>query len=199
MKTSIKVLLAVVCAALLVAVSVLGTVAYLTSQDEVVNTFTIGEISIGLDESKVDEEGNVIPGEDRVDGNEYELVPGHKYVKDPTIHVAANSQASYLFVKVENGIAAIEDPANTILAQMTANGWKALDGVANVFYYQDIVNTEDKAAMDVPVFTEFTVAGNIDNDTLNGYADATINVTAYAVQADGFADAAAAWTAAAFA
>ena len=198
MKTSIKVLLAVVCAALLVTVSVLGTVAYLTSQDEVVNTFTVGKIDISLDESDVNEEGEVV-GNDRVETNEYKLVPGHKYVKDPTIHVAADSEASYLFVKVENGIAAIEDSANTIAAQMAANGWVALDGVANVYYLNTTVSTEDADAIDVPVFAEFTVAAGIDNATLAAYAGATINVTSYAVQADGFADAAAAWTAAAFA
>ena len=198
MKTSVKVLLAVVCAALLVAVSVLGTVAYLTSQDDVVNTFTVGKIAITLDESEVNEEGEVV-GNDRVDANEYKLVPAHKYVKDPTVHVAADSEESYLFVKVENGIEAIEDSANTIAAQMAANGWVALDGVANVYYYNTTVSTEDADAMDVAVFTEFTVAGDIDNATLDAYAGATINVTAYAVQADGFADAAAAWTAAALA
>ncbi len=193
MKTSMKVLLAAVCAVLLVTASILGTVAYLTSQDEVVNTFTVGKIGISLDETDVDENGEPIDGADPVDGNEYKLVPGHKYVKDPTIHVKAGSEESYLFVKVENGIAAIESSANTIAAQMAANGWVALDGVANVFYYNATV---DGATGDVAVFTEFTVADDVDDTKLEEYANATIKVTAYAVQADGFADAAEAWTAA---
>ena len=41
MKTRSKALLLTLCAVLLVAASVLGTMAYLTSTDEVTNTFTV--------------------------------------------------------------------------------------------------------------------------------------------------------------
>lgn len=43
MKTKSKALLLTLCAVLLVAASVLGTMAYLTSTDTVTNTFTIGQ------------------------------------------------------------------------------------------------------------------------------------------------------------
>ena len=49
-----KVLLLVLCAALLVSVTVAGTVAYLTSTAKVENTFTVGKVKITMDESKVD-------------------------------------------------------------------------------------------------------------------------------------------------
>ena len=42
MKTKRKALLLSLCAVLLVAVSVMGTIAYLTSTDNVANTFTVG-------------------------------------------------------------------------------------------------------------------------------------------------------------
>ncbi len=193
MKTTMKVLLAVVSVVLIVAASVLGTVAFLTSQDEVINTFTVGKIDIDLDESKVDENGDPIEGEDPVKGNEYKLMPGHEYTKDPTIHVSQSSEESYLFVKVENGIAAIEDPTNTIAAQMAANGWVALEGTTNVYYYN---TTVDGSTGDVKVFESFKLADEIGDETLEAYANATIKIVAYAIQADGFADAAAAWTAA---
>ncbi|MDO5041370.1 MAG: SipW-dependent-type signal peptide-containing protein, partial [Peptoniphilus sp.] len=119
MKKTSKALLLGICAVLLITASVLGTMAYLTSQDTVTNTFTVGSVSISLDEKDVDDS---TPGEDRDKANKYNLVPGKTYDKDPTIHVANGSEKSYLFVKVENGISAIEG-ATTVADQMTAKGW----------------------------------------------------------------------------
>ena len=79
-----KVLITILCAVLLVTVSVLGTLAYLTSQDEVVNTFTVGKVNITLDEAAVNADGTEIAGADRVKENNYHLIPGQTYVKDPT-------------------------------------------------------------------------------------------------------------------
>ena len=59
MKTKSKALLMTLCAVLLVAASVLGTMAYLTSTDEVENTFTVGNVKIALDEAKVNADGTV--------------------------------------------------------------------------------------------------------------------------------------------
>jgi len=62
MKTKSKALLLALCAVLLVAASVLGTMAYLTSRAEVTNTFTVGSVSITLDEAPVDENGEATTG-----------------------------------------------------------------------------------------------------------------------------------------
>ena len=99
MKTKSKALLMTLCAVLLVAASVLGTMAYLTSTDEVENTFTVGNVKITLDEAKVNADGTV-NGTERVKGNEYKLMPGHTYVKDPTVTVKAPSVDSYVRMKV---------------------------------------------------------------------------------------------------
>lgn len=107
MKTKSKALLMTLCAVLLVAASVLGTMAYLTSTDEVENTFTVGNVKITLDEAKVSADGT-LNGTDRVKGNEYKLMPGHTYVKDPTVTVKAPSVDSYVRMKVTfNNAAAI--------------------------------------------------------------------------------------------
>ncbi len=52
-----KALLVVACALLLVAASVFGTMAYLTSTDTVTNTFTVGSVAIKLDEADVKLDG----------------------------------------------------------------------------------------------------------------------------------------------
>lgn len=199
MKKTSKALLLSLCAVLLVTASVLGTMAYLTSQDQVVNTFTVGNVAITLDEKDVD---NSTPGEnDRDKANAYKLMPGHNYEKDPIVHVDANSEDCYLFVKVVNEIASIE-AEKTVAQQMTEKGWVAVDAANGIYVY-----TTDKTnpavvtkGSNITVFENFTIAGNVDNTTLATYADKTITVNAYAIQADGFAGKTASeiWAAAGF-
>ena len=185
MKKTRKILLMAACAVLLVCISVGATVAYLTSTDQVVNTFTVGKVAITLDELDVD---NSTPNANRDKANAYKLMPGHSYVKDPTVHFAAGSEESYLFVKVEDGLTAIE-AATTIATQLATNNWKPVDGVANVYVYAK--GTDAKTAVpasttvtDVPVFGSFTLTGTA---SVANYANAQIKVIAYAIQADGFA------------
>lgn len=184
------------CAVLLVAASVLGTMAYLTSQDSVKNTFSIGKIAITLDEAKVDTDGTPVQGAARVKENSYKLMPGHKYDKDPTVHVEKSSEDAYIFVKVENGISAFEADT-TIAAQIAAEGWMVLPSVNNV-YYKDYTKNADND-VDLVVFRNFTIAEGA--ESVSGWADATnanITINAYAVQKDGFTSAKDAWDAAKF-
>lgn len=96
MKNVKKIVALLLCAVLLVAGSVAGTIAYLTSQDEAVNNFTVGQVKITLDEAKVDENGKKIENEKRVQSNDYHLLPGQSYVKDPTVHVTKGSEDCYV-------------------------------------------------------------------------------------------------------
>lgn len=188
MKKTLTVLLALV---LVIAMSVAGTMAYLTSTDSVTNTFTVGKVRITLDETKVDEYGtaDATTGTTvtRVQENNYKLIPGHSYIKDPIVHVDADSENSWVFVKVTNDISAIIDSANTLEAQILANGWTALTGVGGVYYQEYTKGQTDK---DLKVFESFEITGNADVSAYNGK---TIVVNAYAIQKDGFATAAAAW------
>ena len=191
MKSKKKVFLTVLCAAALVVASVLGTMAFLTSKDKVNNTFTVGKVVITLDEAEVDQYGVVQTKEDgsakdRVKTNEYKLIPGHEYTKDPTIHVAADSEDSWIFVKVENGLSAIEADT-TIADQIKANGWTALEGAAGVYYKN---YTSSTAATDLAVFGAFKIKDDADVST---YSNAKIDVYGYAIQKDGFDIPAAAW------
>lgn len=189
MKTARKVLLLVLCAALLVSATVMGTLAYLKDTTETVtNTFTVGNVSFdaesALDEADVDEYGKV-ESEDRVTENEYKLIPGHTYTKDPTVHMSKTSEDCWLFVKVENGISGIE-AAETIAVQMARLGWTEIED--NVYYYKDVVTK----GQNVVVFETFTLKDDADVAT---YANAEITIMAYAIQKDGFDTAAAAWEA----
>lgn len=191
-----KVLVTMCSAVLLVGATVGVTVAYLTSKTEVVtNTFTVGNVEITLDEANVDVYGNT-EGTTRVTANDYKLIPGHTYVKDPTIHVEKGSEACYLFVKVINDIADIEADTK-IAAQMATNGWVELSEQENVYYLNRIINALDaENDIDVKVFESFKLDGSVANEVVAAYAGKTITVQAYAVQADGFGSAALAWASA---
>lgn len=194
--------LVTLCAALALCATAIvgGTLAYFTDTKEAKNTFVVGKVEITLDEAKVNEMGEALQG-NRVTGNAYKLIPGHTYKKDPTIHVANDSEKSYLFVKVENGIANLEGEGEKgkIATQMANNNWKPLtgvDGVENVYY---LAGTDEKPAVvsandNKVIFENFTINGELTE--LENVQPITIK--AYAVQADGFADKSASeiWTAA---
>lgn len=207
MKTRTKALLLAMCAVLLVVTTVMATLAFLTSQTEVVkNTFTVGNVKITLDEADVD---NSTADKDRDTENEYHLLPNKEYDKDPTVHVKANSENCYIFVTVTNDIVNIEKAGNTtIAAQMAANGWTPIADGSNTFYYNGTANgvvngvvEKNSAVQDFVVFKTFTINGDVDNDTLATYVtnDAKttnlITVVGYAVQAQGFNSAVEAWNA----
>ena len=85
MKARSKALLLTLCAVLLVAVSVPGTMAYLTSKTQVItNTFTVGNINIELTETKP---------ESKPESKQAKIIPGVDIEKDPKVTVKANSEA----------------------------------------------------------------------------------------------------------
>ncbi len=191
MKKSVKILLLSLCAILLVAASIAGTLAYLTSKAEVVNTFTVGNVTITMDEAKVDAEGQAT-NDPRVTENVYHLIPGKTYDKDPTIHIAAGSEDAWLFAKVDNGLVELEAETGTIAEQMAANGWSVADAANNIYAYKETV----EAGEDIAVFETFTLSNFADFADIvaaGEQGETVISVTAYAIQAEGFETAEAAW------
>ena len=132
MKTKSKALLLTLCAVLLVAASVLGTMAYLTSTDTVTNTFTVGKVEIKLDETDVTN-----PNGPRVKANSYKLMPGTTYTKDPTVTVKAGSEESYVRMKVTfNNAAALMEmlPSADNLEDFTPDEIALIKKVAPILF-----------------------------------------------------------------
>lgn len=100
MKKAKKVVALALCAVMLVVGSVAGTMAFLYDKDTVTNTFTVGQVAIELDETDVDVNG-VKDGNTRVKDNDYKLMPGHTYTKDPMVTVNAGSEESYVRMLVK--------------------------------------------------------------------------------------------------
>lgn len=211
MKTKSKALILTLCAVLLVAASMLGTMAYLTDNKTVTNTFTVGQVKIKLDEAKVTPDGKPVADAARVAENSYKLIPGHTYNKDPMVTVLKDSEASYIkmtvtfsnakeldaifapngadMTKIFNGY----DPANWTYKGNTK------DATANTrtyeFWYKEAVGAPNgNVALDA-LFDSITVPGTITNEQLATIEGMTITVNAYAIQADGFETEDAAWAA----
>ena len=211
MKTRSKALLLTLCAVLLVAASVLGTMAYLTSSDAVTNTFTVGSVAIKLDEAQANPDGTLVPNVDRVKANSYKLLPGHTYNKDPMVTVLRGSEPSYVKMTVTfskaNELDAIFAPGGADLTSIFGGyndaNWIYKDNTKNAaadtrtyeFWYKEAVGAPDgDVALDA-LFDSITVPGTITGEQLKTIEGMTITVNAYAIQADGFADAGAAWAA----
>ena len=211
MKTRSKALLLTLCAVVLVVATVFGTMAYLTSTDTVTNTFTVGQVAITLDEAKVDTNGAAVTPAVRVKENDYKLLPGHTYIKDPTVTVKTGSEPSYVKMTVTfskaNELDAIFAPAGADLTSIF-NGYDAANWIAKgntkdmtentrtyEFWYKEAVGAPTADVALDALFDSITVPGTITNEQLATIEGMTITVNAYAIQADGFDDAKAAWDA----
>lgn len=169
-----KAIIAVVALALVLCFAIGGTLAWLVDKsDAVVNTFTYGDINIDLSEST---------------GDEYKMIPGNDITKDPKVTVEANSEACWLFVKVEKSAT-----YDSYLADYTiADDWNELDGVDGV-YYREVNADTAKAGTSYQVLkgNTVTVLDSVEKSDMeaikNGTtAKPTLTFTAYAVQLDGF-------------
>ena len=195
MKKMFKVMLLVLCAALLVAGSVLGTLAYLKMQTSTVtNTFTVGKVAITLQEYEINADGSKSGTTTTAGVSNIKLIPGREINKHPFITVAQGSEKCYLFVKIENNIPTAYGQTN-----LDTNKWECIDTVNNVYAYVGVASgivDASTSAQVVDVFTKFICSNTVEQYTTT--ANLTINVTAYAVQSEGFANAQVAWAASGF-
>lgn len=220
MKTKRKALLLTLCAVLLVTASVLGTLAYLTDTEAVTNTFAVGRVGLSLDEAKVDQMGT--PDGDKRwtpttedPEQEYYLLPGHTYTKDPTVTVDAGSEESFVrMIVTVTFTEALSDETlatnlDSIFTGYDADKWPRHDKdisadrktITYEYRYYTTVDGKDaegkdEAAKLEALFTQIVVPGEYDNAQMAVLNGMTINVEAHAIQAAGFdGDEDAAWTA----
>jgi len=222
MKTRTKALLLSLCVVVLTVATAFGTYAYLTDSEAATNTFTVGSVHIDLDEAKVNEDGTYVTNKDnRTDKNTYHLIPGHSYIKDPTVTVKGGSSESYVrmlvTVNYSEELDAIFAPSGADLTSIfvghDATKWVPAGNVEDTAkntrtyefrYAGTVAATETDLKLDA-LFTSFTIPGEINKEQLatlvtrdeNGEITSqfTINVEAHAIQAAGFDTADDAWAA----
>ena len=174
---------------MVVGCAVDGTVAWLVSESESsVSTFTLGDINIKL------------TGES--ESQPLKIIPGVEITRSLKVTVEPNSEACWLFVKVEgtnwshfpdaNGTAKVSYSVDV------QNGWIALNGHPGV-YYREVSAEDAKTGVEYDVNGVVAVSKELTKAEVNSIASGTqpqLSFTAYAVQRDGIGDAATAWTAA---
>ena len=184
--------------ALIGAIGVGSTFAYLSATTQTVtNTFTVGNVSFdglngGLTESLVKRgtDGKYVDADEAgvwsVKENKYEnLVAGEDLYKDPTVHIAANSEDCWVYAKIVN--------TNPDLAITYSGDWKdvteAYKAAKNITVDIDYVvyAKKDKVVKSTEV-TNSTIFTNVHvGDTVTGGTTFDpITVKACAVQAAGF-------------
>ena len=181
-----KKLMTVLALVLVIAMSVAGTIAFLTdTTDPITNTFTVGKVDITLTETFNTDTNN----DGTNDAWQAQLIPGTTYTKDPVVTVTADSEDCWLFVKFEeNG-----NPSTylTYTSNLTAaNGWTQGDGTkipSNVWYravakdatvksFQLLAGNDDYATGCI------SVKDTVTNQNMNTAANAQLVYTAYACQ-----------------
>ena len=215
MKNMKRILVTLVAAVLLMAVTVAGTLAWLTSTSKPVNnTFVVGDVKIELDETKVtyDKKKNYwMSVEGRTQENEYKILPGVQIDKDPTVHVLANSEDCYVRTIVS---VTYSKEADTWFAEKQIdpltwvtwnNSWikpaapykvEETETTVTRLYevrYNAIVALNKQDTPLAPVFTKITIPEDLSNTDIALLANFKVDVIAHAIQSDGFANADEAW------
>lgn len=179
---STKALTLILAVVMIVGVSVGATLAWLTdSTQKVENTFTVGNIDIELAET-----GTTI--DNGVDTKSYKMVPGATLSKDPKVTVKANSEACWLFVKIDESTS-----LDTYISYTVNSAWNAVPGNDGVYY---IVQAATTADVDYSVLEndQVTVKGEVTKDQMDALnaedaVQPTLSFTAYAIQSANLTDA----------
>jgi len=164
---------AILAISIVAALAVGGTLAFLTDKDDpITNTFTMGNVNINLIEPA---------GDALATPNEFKVSPGTTVTKDPTVRVDPGSEASYLFVKVEEGAAL----STYVDYHVDTNVWTLLGpDYPGVYYKTQSAIAADGTAASYNVLTGDNggsvtikdVAGMKTGDVV------TLTFTAYAIQ-----------------
>jgi len=173
-----KTFVAMLALVLVIGCAVGGTVAWLVSStNAVVNTFTYGDINITLGETT---------------GSDYTIIPGVNIDKNPKVTVKKDSEACWLFVKVEEEGTFV---ANRVTYSI-ADGWTKGDGkdIPTNVYYRAVDAVEKDTDFAVLKDNKIYVSEELTKDDIKSITtQPKLTFTAYAVQKDGIADAATAW------
>lgn len=166
-----------ICAFIIICLSVVayGTAAFFTYEESATNVITMGNIKIELSDISVSEDGSASPSEDTI-----RIVPGTDVSKVIQIENVGDNPA-WVRISVEKSIALAEGVSGDIdlsLIGLDINTqyWTEADG----YYYYNTVLESGKTTE--PLFTTVSFAAEMSN--IYQQSIATIDITAYATQAD---------------
>lgn len=177
MKTKTKSIMTICLAVALVVAAVVGTIAYMTAQDSVENTFTVGSFN----KPSTNPDGTPNP-----DLNAYiieptwvkdsKLIPGDNVAKDPYVGIGKGSDSAYVYVYIKNET--LKDTGDKYVTFTLKTGWTAVDAttvtdsegntkyVSGLFKYNTVLTPDaDKDAWTTtPIFEKVDVSKEATND-----------------------------------
>ena len=175
-----KITVAVLVLALVLCFAIGGTLAWLkTETTPVLNTFTYGDINIGLSES---------------DDLDLKMIPGNSIKKDPVVTVKEGSEACWLFVEVKES-----ENFDTFMTYAIAEGWTLYDtdetgsnietaGNDDYVIYRKVTASDIDQNFTVLANNNVTVRGEgVTKEMFAALTETTrptLTFTAYAVQQD---------------
>lgn len=171
--------------ALVLCFAIGGTLAWLVDETEaVVNTFTYGDINIELWENDYDPESGTLNADVTLaEQDDYKMVPGAILPKNPTVTVNVDSEACWLFVKIEK--------SDNFVKFMTFNidsDWTPLEGSDDVYYIKiDAATAKTGVSYQVLNENQVTVLDSVTKNMMEEIKNEpdlkpTLTFTAYAVQ-----------------
>ena len=172
-----KLLITIACLSVILCTLVTGTIAWLTDETtSIKNEFAPSTINIELAESE---------------NLDLQMVPGATIKKDPVVTVTANSEACYVFVKIEK-----VNNFDNFMEYTMADGWTALDDVAGV-YYRTVAAANETQEFPVLTGNVVTVKHTVTKAMMNALKPddpnttdvnestyPTLTFTAYAIQSE---------------
>lgn len=181
-----KKILALCAAFLLSATAIIGgTLAYFTDTDNKTNTFTVGKVDITLTEPNWKKE-------------QAKLMPSRVIPKDPTITVAADSERAYTFMKVQ-----LSEDFQELITSYYTNTQKDSQNMLTDWFTTKVGPKIMKANLaegyvilgvlspknpgeSVTYFDEVKIPADVDAKMIEANGDYRIEITACAIQAEGF-------------
>lgn len=180
---------------LAIVASITGTLAWLTAKTEAVtNTFTVGDVAIKLVEHEYSTTNTATITETENGTQNYPLIPGTTYAKDPTVSVEGSTTVDcWLFVKFEE----INNPSTYLTYTSSLNvsdeGWTKLEGEEDV-WYREVKTTDttkswkllkdDKVEVKDNIVKAGVTAGTGEVNMPASTAQPQLKYTAYAAQKD---------------
>lgn len=183
-----KTVAAILVMALVLGSAAGGTVAWLIAKsDKVVNTFTYGDINLGLTETDTH-----LDDDDDPNTNDYKMIPDESITKDPIVTVKKGSEACWLFVKLEKS----ENFDEFLEYEMAKDDneeliWTELAGEEGVYFRQVTAEevTENDKSFQIILDDKVNVKGDVTKEMLNALDEEgkeatypTLTVSAYAIQ-----------------
>ncbi len=170
MKKKLTAVALIVC---MLAIMLVGaSLAYFTDEDDATNTFTVGNVSIDLTEPNWDGEGS----EDAP-----EVYPGEALAKDPTV---TNDGANPCFVRISvEGLDCLGNAGMITYRTDYVDGALGTDWVLHTdgyFYYTKVLAKDETTDA---LFDQIVIPTGLTNG--DGTTEYDVDVTAYAVQAQG--------------